>query len=87
MSDLSNPKIAVFFTSFLPQFVHTSNVFLPLVLLGVLFALLTLAWLAIYATLLGSLRLLRHPSLRKALDRITGIVLIAFGVRLALEHR
>ena len=88
LSDLSNPKIAVFFTSFLPQFVHGDAVFLPLLLLGVLFALLTLAWLAFYALLVGtSTAFVNRPSVRRALDRITGGVLIAFGIRLALERR
>jgi threonine/homoserine/homoserine lactone efflux protein len=88
LSDLGNPKIAVFFTSFLPQFVHGGAVFLPLLLLGSLFAVLTLTWLAVYALLIGrSSGLLRRPRVRKALDRFTGVVLIAFGVRLALERR
>ena len=88
LSDLGNPKIAVFFTSFLPQFVHGGAVFLPLLLLGVTFALLTLCWLAAYSLLVGtSTALLNRPSVRRALDRFTGVVLIAFGVRLALERR
>ncbi len=88
LSDLGNPKIAVFFTSFLPQFVHGGAVFLPLLVLGGLFAVLTLAWLAAYALLIGrSSALLRRPGVRKVVDRATGVVLIAFGVRLALEHR
>jgi RhtB (resistance to homoserine/threonine) family protein len=88
LSDLGNPKIAVFFTSFLPQFVHGGAVFLPLLLLGGLFAALTLAWLAAYALLIGrSSALLRRPGVRKVVDRATGVVLIAFGVRLALDHR
>lgn len=88
LSDLGNPKIAVFFTSFLPQFVHGGAVFLPLLFLGSIFAVLTLLWLAAYALLVGtSTAILNRPSVRRALDRITGVVLIAFGVRLALERR
>ena len=88
LSDLGDPKIAVFFTSFLPQFVRGGAVFLPLLVLGGLFAVLTLAWLAAYALLIGrSSALLRRPGVRKVVDRVTGVVLIAFGVRLALEHR
>jgi RhtB (resistance to homoserine/threonine) family protein len=88
LSDLGNPKIAVFFSSFLPQFVHGDAVFLPLLLLGSLFAVLTLVWLAAYALLVGSsTALINRPRVRTALDRFTGIVLIAFGVRLALERR
>jgi RhtB (resistance to homoserine/threonine) family protein len=89
LSDLGNPKIAVFFTSLLPQFVHgTGSAFTPLLFLGVVFAVLTLLWLAVYALAVGHASgWLRRPGVRKALDRITGVVLIGFGVRLALEHR
>jgi len=89
LSDLGNPKIAIFFTSLLPQFVHGSGkAFLPLLLLGAVFALLTLAWLAAYAFALGHASgYLRRQSVRKWLDRVTGVVLIGFSVRLALERR
>jgi len=90
LSDLGNPKIAVFFTSFLPQFIRTGHggAFLSLLVLGGIFAVLTLLWLAGYAVVVGrASALLRRPSVRKALDRFTGVVLLAFGVRLAFEHR
>jgi RhtB (resistance to homoserine/threonine) family protein len=89
LCDLSNPKVAIFFTSLLPQFVHgTGPAFVPLLLLGIVFALLTLAWLAAYAFALGHASgYLRRPSVRKWLDRATGVVLIGFSVRLALERR
>jgi RhtB (resistance to homoserine/threonine) family protein len=89
LSDLGNPKIAVFFTSLLPQFVHgTGSAFTPLLFLGVVFAVLTLLWLAIYALAVGHASgWLRRPRVRRTLDRVTGVVLIGFGVRLALEHR
>lgn len=89
LSDLGNPKIAVFFTSFLPQFVHSGgSVFVPLLTLGGIFAVLTLGWLAGYALLIGrASALLRRSRVRVALDRFTGLVLVGFGVRLAFEHR
>jgi threonine/homoserine/homoserine lactone efflux protein len=89
LSDLGNPKIAVFFTSFLPQFIHgTGSAFVPLLVLGGIFAVLTLLWLASYALLIGwSSGLLRRPLVRKSLDRFTGVVLIGFGIRLAFERR
>ena len=88
-SDLGNPKIAIFFTSLLPQFVHGhGSAFMPLLFLGSIFAVITLAWLAAYAFAVGHASgYLRRPSVRRALDRLTGVVLIAFGVRLALERR
>ncbi len=88
LSDLGNPKIAVFFTSFLPQFVRTGGTpFASLLLLGAIFAALTLLWLAGYAIAVGNASaLMRRPAVRGALDRITGVVLIGFGVRLAFER-
>ena len=89
LSDLGNPKIAVFFTSLLPQFVHGhGSTFVSLLFLGVTFAVLTLLWLAGYALALGHASgVLRRPAVRRALDRFTGLVLIGFGLRLAFEHR
>ena len=89
LSDLGNPKIAVFFTSLLPQFVHgEGQAFVPLAFLGGVFAVLTLFWLAAYSLAVGHASgWLRRPSVRRALDRFTGVVLIGFGVRLALERR
>jgi RhtB (resistance to homoserine/threonine) family protein len=89
VSDLGNPKIAVFFTSFLPQFVHGHHPsFAPLLTLGLIFCGLTLVWLAGYSVLAARAGdRLRRGRLRRALDGVTGAVLIGFGVRLALERR
>jgi RhtB (resistance to homoserine/threonine) family protein len=89
LSDLSNPKIAIFFTSFLPQFIHGHHeAFASLLTLGGIFVALTFVWLATYAVIVGrASAFLRRERVRKALDRFTGVVLIAFGVRLALERR
>lgn len=89
LSDLGNPKIAVFFTSFLPQFVHGGgSTFAALLLLGLIFAALTLTWLAAYGVAIGQgAKLLRRPRVQRALDRFTGLVFLGFGIRLAFEHR
>jgi threonine/homoserine/homoserine lactone efflux protein len=81
LSNLGNPKMPVFFTSLLPQF---GTSFAALALHGVAFAALTLIWLALVVragALLGSGRL------RRAIDLVTGVVLVAFGLRLATERR
>jgi threonine/homoserine/homoserine lactone efflux protein len=89
LSDLGNPKIAVFFTTLLPQFVSSHHpVLLPYLGLGVIFVTITLVWLCFYALLAVQLSdLLTRPSVKAALDRISGIVLIGLGVRIALERR
>jgi RhtB (resistance to homoserine/threonine) family protein len=89
LCDLGNPKVGVFFTSFLPQFVHGhGSAFPSLLALGLIFCVLTLAWLTVYAVVIGrSSSLLRRPRVRLALDRLTGVVFVGFGIRLALEKR
>jgi threonine/homoserine/homoserine lactone efflux protein len=87
-SDLANPKIAVFFTSLLPQFVSGRAVLLPCLVLGLVFVLMTLVWLSGYAVLAARIsRVLTRPAVKTALDRVTGVVLIGLGIRLALERR
>jgi threonine/homoserine/homoserine lactone efflux protein len=59
-----------------------------LVLLGVSFCLLTLVWLTAYACLIaGAGDLLRRPAIRRAVEAVTGTVLILLGLRLAAEQR
>jgi threonine/homoserine/homoserine lactone efflux protein len=89
LSDLGNPKIALFFTSLLPQFVAGRGAaLLPFLVLGGLFVLITLVWLCGYALLAVRISsVLRRPSVKAALDGLTGIVLVGLGVRLALERR
>ena len=85
MSDLGNPKIAAFFTSLLPQF---STAFLGMLALGVVFAVLTFAWLVLYATVVAKAGdVLRRPRIRRSIEAVTGTVLVALGVRLATEQR
>jgi RhtB (resistance to homoserine/threonine) family protein len=88
LSNLSNPKIAVFFTSFLPQFATPDASFAVLLALGLVFCLLTLAWLAAYAVAVARAGdVLRRRRVRQWLEGVTGAVLIAFGIRLATsEH-
>jgi RhtB (resistance to homoserine/threonine) family protein len=88
-SDLGNPKIAVFFTSLLPQFVSPGQpVLVPFLLLGGLFVLITLAWLCTYALVAARISsVLTRPRVKAALDSVTGVVLIGLGIRLALERR
>jgi threonine/homoserine/homoserine lactone efflux protein len=82
LSNLGNPKMAVFFTSLLPQFTGTHTSFAALLALGLLFCAMTLSWLSAYALVVSRARrfLLRS---RRILDAITGTVLVAFGLRLA----
>ena len=84
LSNLGNPKIVVVFTSLLPQF---ATGFAGLAAAGLLFCTMTLAWLTAYALVVSRARgVIMSPRVRRALDRVTGIALVAFGVRLAAER-
>lgn len=89
ISNLGNPKIAIFFTSLLPQFAPQQGpAFLSLLGLGLVFCLLTLAWLTGYAVVVArAAGVLQRPRVRRALDAVMGTVLVAFGVRLATTPR
>ena len=89
INDLGNPKVAIFFTSLLPQFTSKGEAsFVQLLTLGLLFCVLTLVWLTGYSLAVARAGdFLRRDGIRRALDGITGAVLVGFGVRLATEHR
>jgi RhtB (resistance to homoserine/threonine) family protein len=89
VSDLANPKIGAFFTSVLPQFAGSGHSELvPFLVLGGLFVLMTVVWLCAYALVaVRASELLRRPRVNAAIDRVSGAILIGFGVRLALERR
>ncbi len=87
LSNLANPKMALFFTSLLPQLAPGGS-FAGLLLLGLAFCSLTLAWLTAYAVVVAKAGdVLRRERVRRTLDAVTGAVLVAFGVRLAAERR
>jgi threonine/homoserine/homoserine lactone efflux protein len=84
LSNLGNPKIAVFFTSLLPQFGAS---FATLLELGTVLCAVTLVWLTLYAFAVAKAGdVLRRPRVRRALDTVTGAVLVALGIRVALER-
>jgi threonine/homoserine/homoserine lactone efflux protein len=86
LSNLGNPKMAVFFSSLLPQFGGTS--FASLFALGLVFCTMTLVWLSAYAFVVARAGdFLRRPPIRRALDAVTGVALTLFGIRLATERR
>jgi threonine/homoserine/homoserine lactone efflux protein len=89
ISTVLNPKPALFFLTFLPQFVNRDAAVLPqtLTLAGV-HVIVGLIWLSVYARLVHRARgLLTAPRVKAWLERTTGAVLIAFGLRVAVERR
>ena len=89
VSNLGNPKMAVFFTSLLPQFAPESGPrFAAFLALGLFFCLLTAAWLTAYAFAVARAKnVFQRPRIRRFVDGLTGAVLVALGLRLASEQR
>jgi len=89
LSNLANPKMAIFFSSLLPQFVAPGGSALAgMLALGLVFVSMTLAWLCAYAAVVAKAGdMLRRRRVRRAFDAVVGAVLVAFGARLAAEPR
>jgi threonine/homoserine/homoserine lactone efflux protein len=89
LTNLTNPKAAVFIVSFLPQFVPThAPVLLTILLLAALHGVISISWYTILAWMVSRARqVFVHSSVRRRLEQVSGLVLLGFGVRLAVEHR
>ncbi|MER9258145.1 LysE family translocator [Mesorhizobium sp. M0619] len=91
LTEVLNPKTALFFLAFLPQFVRPENgsVMLQLMTLGVIFVLLGLFSTVVFAVSAGRLGafLRRNPSVVKWQGKVVGAIYCALGVRLALQQR
>jgi threonine/homoserine/homoserine lactone efflux protein len=91
LSNVLNPKIAIFFLAFLPQFVDKGNshVTLQMVILGLTFASFGLCFLLVVGYSSGAIGswLTHRPHYAQFLQRLSGSILIGLGVRLALSER
>jgi threonine/homoserine/homoserine lactone efflux protein len=87
ISNITNPKVLVFYLAVLPQFLAPGAGLGWLLLLAWTHAVLSLSYLQVLVTgLHGARRLLMRNRVRRALDAATGVVLLGFGARLAAEH-
>lgn len=89
LSNVLNPKVAVFYLTFLPQFIDPSgSVLAQSLLFAVAHAVMGIVWLSLYAYVLARLSaFFARAGVRQWLERVTGAVLIGLGVRLAFERR
>lgn len=91
LSNVLNPKIAIFFLAFLPQFVdrESGNIPLQMVMLGLTFALFGLCFLVVVGYFAGTIGawLTRRPRYTNILRWCTGGILISLGLRLALTEK
>lgn len=91
LTNILNPKVALFFLAFLPQFVdpnHTSTS-LPLIILGLTFIATGTVWciaLALFSAKLSE-RIRQNYKIKMWLDKISGGIFIALGIKLALTNK
>jgi threonine/homoserine/homoserine lactone efflux protein len=89
LSNALNPKVALFFVTFLPQFLDPAGTAWTQALsLSAVFAVIYLAWFGLYITAIDRLgRFLRRPQVKARIEKVTGVLLLAFAVRLATSHQ
>ncbi len=91
LTNVLNPKVAMFFIAFLPQFIDPGyrNSILPFMLLGITFTITGTIWCLVLANFSSYLfsKLRHNPGFSSWLNRICGTVLIALGIKIALTGR
>ncbi|MGE7094227.1 LysE family translocator [Lysinibacillus sp. NPDC048646] len=87
LTNIMNPKVAVFFLTFLPQFVDATNAtFVPFLIMGLIYTAITALWFVFYVFLLDKISLfMKRPTTKTVIEGLTGTILIGFGIKLALE--
>ncbi|MGY1604949.1 LysE family translocator [Geodermatophilus sp. SYSU D00815] len=86
LSNITNPKVLVFYLAVLPQFLGPDAPVWTLLLYAVTHAALSLAWLVVLvAGIARARRWLARRRVRRSLDAATGVALLGFGARLATE--
>jgi threonine/homoserine/homoserine lactone efflux protein len=87
-SNMLNPKVGVFYITFLPQFIpaHVSVPAFSMLLTGINLGLDMLWFAALIALTVPLARTLARPAVKRAMDRVTGATLIGFGLRLGLTR-
>jgi RhtB (resistance to homoserine/threonine) family protein len=89
LSNVLNPKVAIFFLTFLPQFVVPEvSAARQLFVMGGSYAVLTIVWYLVYVHFINYLRKwIQSENVQNWMERVTGAVLIGFGLKLAFEKR
>ncbi|MEH7747547.1 LysE family translocator, partial [Neobacillus drentensis] len=87
LTNILNPKVAVFFLTFLPQFVDSgNNTIIPFLIMGFTYTILTAIWFLLYVSLINQISaFMKKPKTQNIIEGITGTILIGFGIKLALE--
>lgn len=91
LSNVLNPKVALFFLALMPQFIDSSSdqKVLAFLALGLTFVTLGVIWCVVLAIAAAKLRgaFLRRPSMAGVLNRIAGVMFIALGLKLATARQ
>lgn len=91
LSDVLNPKIAIFFLAFLPQFIKTTEIDnpVPYLLLGLIMFIITFVWCAFLAIMGSRVATLfnKHKNAESWLNKTSGMVFIILGLKVALTKR
>lgn len=89
LSNALNPKVAIFFLTFLPQFINPkTNAMNQLFIMGFVYTLFAITWFLVYVYFVNYFRKwLLTPKTKKIMERMTGAVLIGFGLNLIFEKR
>ena len=86
LTNLLNPKVALFYLSFLPQFVRATDSHIKPLFLASIHIVLGIIWLSIIILMINKLRkVLVNPKVKAATEAVCGIMLTAFGIKLALQ--
>ena len=86
LSNALNPKVALFFVTFLPQFLPTDSGSprAEALMLSAVFALIYVSWFSTYVMLVERFgRWLRRPAVKARIEQVTGLALVTFAARLA----
>ncbi|MCM3602361.1 LysE family translocator [Robertmurraya korlensis] len=89
LSNVLNPKVAMFFLTFLPQFVKTgADATQQFIMMGIIYTVLSITWFFVYVFFINYLReWLMSPKVKRIMDKVTGLVLIGFGLKLAFDKQ
>ncbi len=89
LNNILNPKTAVFYLAFLPQFINPGDpVLRKSILLAGIHFVMAILWLSMIAMMLGRMKqVLTSGRVQRWLEATSGVILIAFGIRLAMERR
>lgn len=89
LANVLNPKTVIFYLTFLPQFINRSEPVMPqLIMLSTILVMLSLAWFLFLSHALEFIRnYLENPIIKSRMQKVTGVLLISFGLKLALDKR